>query len=257
MHISHFKPADILKPYIRTFMIIESEHGTENKLLPDTSVVIAFRFRGKITNVDRGAESTLPFSVISGLRTSSRTIRYSKASAALLVIFNEGGASAFFTLPLHELSCISVPLNEILTDGNLNEIGDKLSEAQSHSKRISIVEQLLIDRLGKTRPDLLILRAVREIRAAKGNIKVTDLLADFPVSRDVFEKRFRSIVGTSPKQFSSVVRFKDLIQHYKPEMSLTEAAYLAGYYDQSHFIKDFRAFTGQSPKDFFRSALWW
>jgi hypothetical protein len=46
--IEKYLPADILKPFVKTFMIVESEYGTENKILPDTSIVMAFRFNGRL-----------------------------------------------------------------------------------------------------------------------------------------------------------------------------------------------------------------
>jgi AraC-like DNA-binding protein len=65
------------------------------------------------------------------------------------------------------------------------------------------------------------------------------------------EKRFRQAVGTSPKKFASIVRFKHVIQRYDSGRSLTELAYEAGFYDQAHFIKEFKIFTGDTPEGFF------
>jgi AraC-like DNA-binding protein len=53
------------------------------------------------------------------------------------------------------------------------------------------------------------------------------------------------------------VRLRKVIDTYDPATNLTEAALTAGYFDQAHFIKDFRSFTGQSPQEFFKSPLYW
>jgi AraC-like DNA-binding protein len=58
-------------------------------------------------------------------------------------------------------------------------------------------------------------------------------------------------VGTSPKKFASIVRLKHVIHQYNPDHSLTELAYEAGFYDQAHFIKEFKLFTGATPEKFF------
>jgi len=78
MKIEKFLPADILKPFIKTFMIIESENAMENGILPDTSIVMAFRFRGETDFAERGIKNELPVSMITGLRKSERLINYSK-----------------------------------------------------------------------------------------------------------------------------------------------------------------------------------
>ena len=80
-----------------------------------------------------------------------------------------------------------------------------------------------------------------------------DLAKQLHISQSPLEKRFRKIVGTSPKKFSSIVRFKHTIQYYNPQSSLTELGYEAGFYDQAHFIKEFKKFTGENPESFFSS----
>jgi methylphosphotriester-DNA--protein-cysteine methyltransferase len=63
---------------------------------------------------------------------------------------------------------------------------------------------------------------------------------------------FKHFSGFSPKLFSRIIRFQSALNHYgKKEKKLTEIAYDAGYYDQSHFIQDFKEFSGHSPKEYF------
>jgi transcriptional regulator GlxA family with amidase domain len=104
---------------------------------------------------------------------------------------------------------------------------------------------------------MLILNAVKKIKLAGGDIKIKELTKDLPLSRDPFEKRFRREIGTSPKQFSSVIRIKTFINNYTKSEYLTKAALKAGYYDQAHFIKDFKLFTGKTPRDFLKSSSYW
>jgi AraC-like DNA-binding protein len=255
--MAHFLPSPVLQPYIKTFLILESEHGMVNRILPDTSIVIAFRLRGNVAYCDKGVSHTFPQSVISGIRESSRLIDYAKDSSNLLVIFKEGRAAAFFKEPLHELGSISVSLDYLVQRSKVNAIEEELAAATNNSQRILIVERFLLSELKKTAADLLICEAIQQIRRSKGDIKIKDLLTALPISRDPFEKRFRRITGTSPKHFSVIVRLKNLIDTYSGSTSLTEAAYAAGYYDQAHFIKDFKAFTGQAPLDFFKAPPEW
>jgi AraC-like DNA-binding protein len=77
-------------------------------------------------------------------------------------------------------------------------------------------------------------------------------MEELHVSQSPLEKRFREAVGTSPKKFASIVRFKNLIRDRAPGSSLVELAYEGGFYDQSHFIKEFKNFTGDTPESYFK-----
>jgi AraC-like DNA-binding protein len=255
--MAQFLPSPVLQPYVKTFLILESEHGMVNRILPDTAIVIAFRLRGQVSFSDNGDTQTLPQSVISGIRESSRLVDYGAGTANLLIIFKEGGAAAFFNEPLHELGSISVSLDYLIERSKVNAIEEELAVADNNNQRILIVERFLLSELKKTQRDLLVCEAIQQIMRSKGDIKIKDLLSGLPISRDPFEKRFRKITGTSPKHFSVIVRLKNLIDTYSGAVSLTDAAYSAGYYDQAHFIKDFRAFTGQAPLDFFKTPPQW
>ncbi|WP_205513420.1 helix-turn-helix domain-containing protein [Longitalea arenae] len=252
-----YLPSPLLQPYIKHFLFIEYEQGMVNRILPDTSIVIAFRLRGQVSYSDNGIVHDFPVSVISGIRESSRLVDYAQNSANLLVIFKEGGAAAFFKEPLHELGSISTSLDNLIHRSKVNALEEQLAAADNNQQRISMVEQFLLSELKKTSFDLLVNEAIHQIKEAKGNIKIKEILSALPISRDPFEKRFRKITGTSPKHFAAIIRLKNLIENYSSRVNLTDAAYSAGYYDQAHFIKDFRAFTGQTPHDFFKTPPLW
>ena len=84
---------------------------------------------------------------------------------------------------------------------------------------------------------------------------MNELVSGLHVSQSVLEKRFRQVVGASPKKFASIVRFKHTINTYDRNKSLTDLGYEAGFYDQAHFIKEIRHFTGDSPETFFNGRL--
>ncbi|QDK78328.1 helix-turn-helix domain-containing protein [Spirosoma sp. KCTC 42546] len=257
MNTERFLPVDRLRPFVKTFMIIESEQGMVNKLLPGTSIVMAFRYKGNVRYAEGTGKAPMPTAVITGLRNSLRLVDYAQQTATLLVIFNEGGASALFKESLHELFGLSAALDELIPRRTVSKLEERLAEANSNQQRVTIVEQFLLSRLHETSTDLLIRKAIQHIQLSKGTVRIHELLADLPISQDPFEKRFRRMVGTSPKQFSRIVRLRSVINQYSPAQSLTETAHQAGYFDQAHFIKDFRTFTGQVPHLFFQSGGYW
>lgn len=238
-------------------MIISSEYGMENHLLPDTSVVMAFRLCGRISFREGGMENSIPRSVVTGLRNSSRWISYSEQTAALLVVFNEGGAAAFLKEPVHELFGLHIPAELLVSGNKSHETEEKLAGAVNDQQRLAIVERFLLSQFNENQEDKLIRLSIQKIKSANGIIKIKDLITELPVSRDPFEKRFRKITGASPKQFSGIIRLRHVIENHSQEMTLTETAHSAGYFDQAHFIKDFKSFTGQTPKAFFDCPSFW
>jgi AraC-like DNA-binding protein len=250
-------PAPLLQPFISEYKIIETDAARINKILPNTSVTMAFRIRGKNLNVLNGENHRLPEIVVSGLQKSPRLIGYEDNTAALIVLFKAAGAAAFFREPLHRLFTQSVSLDDLITPSETRSIYDQLSEAEKDEERVAIVEQFLIGMIHKPEADPLVTAALQQINHQNGFVKIKDLADQLCISKDAFEKRFRKVVGASPKHFATIVRMSSIIRQTRGRDELLNAAFEAGFFDESHFIKAFRQFTGQSPTDFARSVPAW
>ncbi|HVU97436.1 MAG TPA: AraC family transcriptional regulator [Puia sp.] len=253
MRLQRFHPANALQPFIREFVLIETDEATDSLVIPDTSLAMSLRYRGLIMR----AEETLPGIVISGLRRSVRQFAYAPQTANFLIIFKEGGISGFTRMPANEYFDQSVSAENLFLRQDLERLQEQMAEADTDSERVRRAEAFLLGHLVNPEQDALISNAVRLIRQHNGIIRIDKLASSLYLSKDPFEKRFRRLVGSTPKQYASIIRLRGLIQNFPSYSSLTEASYEAGYFDQSHFIKDFRLFTGRSPKEFFQSSRFW
>jgi AraC-like DNA-binding protein len=256
MDLQKFLPAIALQPFVREFVLIETAEAIESMVIPDTSLVMSLRYRGKVMNAAAENES-LPDIVISGLRRSVRHFAYERQTANFLVIFKEGGVNAFTRIPANELFDQAVSAGNLFRQSALGPLLEQLTAATTDAERVRLVNTFLLGHLVNTKQDALIGNAVQLIRQHNGIIRIDQLASSLYLSKDPFEKRFRGLVGSTPKQYASIVRLRGLIQNYPSYSSLTEASYEAGYFDQSHFIKDFRHFTGRSPREFFQSSNFW
>ena len=252
-----FIPSINLQPYIKIFHVIESDRVMENVIIPDTAIVMAIRFKGIVSVKENGIESSLPNAALSGLRHAPRVIKYSPKSGNVLIIFHLGGPAAFFREPLHELSGLSLPVYFFENFKDVNDLTERLLYAETNVERIRIVEEVLVSKLKRNIIDPLVLHAAQQIKSNQGNTRINELIETLNISRDAFEKRFRQTIGTTPKQFSNITRIRSLIDRAKDHKTLTELAYSYGYFDQSHFIKDFKLFTGQAPSHFFKGPRFW
>lgn len=251
MKFETYIPCDILQPYVQSFAIQEAAIQSTYQIIPDTSLVIGFQYKGRLSQVKNKTEIPLSISGVSGLADHHKTFKNAADTGTVLVFFKEAGAAPFFRQPLHELFRESVSLDNFMLRSELFLLEEQLAEAKTDAKRIASVEQFLINRMRNTAPDQLVLAALALIHKRKGNIRIKELADQLFTSQSPLEKRFRQAVGASPKKFASIVRLKNVIAQYDASNSLTSLGYEAGFYDQAHFIKEFKAFTGEAPEQFF------
>lgn len=257
MQLIQHPPSEELRPYIKSYKIVESPRRITNRVLPQTSFSMVIRYRGEISCLNGANGRPLEPAIFSGLQRSARIIHYSPGTSAIIIVFTETGLPAFFRRPLHELFGRSVPLEEVFTTPEVAALQDQFTASRSHARRIESLERFLMQKLTGVRNDKLISIAIDRIYATGGNIRIKALIKELYVSQDTFEKRFRKTTGATPKQFSHIVKMNSAISRYKSVPRFADLAFENGYYDQSHFNKDFKLFTGQTPTDFFQSPRFW
>jgi AraC-like DNA-binding protein len=251
MRVEVIAPSPRLAPFVRQFTVVEAQEETTRVLVPDGGIVIGFRYSGSSSLIENGAATRLPNATFAGMRDTVRHMRTSAGGGVVLAVFHEGGAAPFLAPPLHELFGASLALDALLPRGDIEEVNSRVEEATDLVERVKVVEEFLLARQALRRPDPVVAAAVRAIRAAPGTIRIGPLAAHLGFSQDRLEKRFRRSVGASPKQLASILRLRRAVDSYRPGASLTRLAADAGYFDQSHFIREFRSVTGKAPQEFF------
>lgn len=254
MNVERHLPGDSLKPYVQSILVQESTDDEQKSIMPITSVVTTFRLRGSQSFLNGRDREALPPMSVSGLRTTARTITYEKGTLAVVVFFREGAASGLLRMPIHELLGLNASLGDILRREDTAALEEQLDAARTNRARVASIQRFLLSALAGSTSDPLVEEALRLITSHRGRLRVAELVARLPISLDAFEKRFRRLVGMSPKQFSSIVRIRSTIDRHGSGASLTAAALDAGFFDQAHFTREFKRFTGRTPRDYFRSA---
>lgn len=211
MTIEKFEPNTYLRPFVKAYLVIEMNEAGVNRVLPDTSLALALCYKGKVNQLTPAYSLPLPTVAISGLRKSARLLNYAAGTGTIITIFREAGATAFFGSPLHELFEQSVSLDNLIPRQKMIELTEQCAEASDNVQRINVIERFLCSLLNPYKTDSLISASLRQIHAAKGMVGIKKMAENLFISQDAFEKRFRKIVGTSPKKFSSIVRMRYLI----------------------------------------------
>lgn len=252
MKFDRHLPTERLKPYIKYFVVSENELENEYKVFPTSGLVIGFQYKGKLATIKDNTESKLTSAGITGISDSYKIFKNSVDIGTILVYFTETGFTHFASHPAYELFNLSLSLDTVFDKNRLNEVEEKLSVATTDKQRVKIVEQFLLSQLKDIQTDKLIVEAVKLIYQNNGNIRIKELNEKLFISQSPFEKRFRKIVGTTPKKFALIVRFNSVLDNLNNTKSLTEICYENNFFDQAHFIKDFKQFTGDTPENFKR-----
>lgn len=247
----HF-PTERLKSYIKYFVVSEYDIENEYKVFPSMGLVIGFQYKGLLATIKDNIANKLTSAGITGISDSYKIFKNSTNIGTILIYFTEIGFTHFASHPANELFNLSLSLDDIFDKNSINEVGEKLTEATTDKQRIKIVEQFLLSQLKDIQEDKLIIEAVNLIYQSQGAIRIKDLNEKLIISQSSFEKRFRRIVGTTPKKFASIVRFNTVLNNLSTNKTLTEICYENNFFDQAHFIKDFKQFTGDTPENFKR-----
>lgn len=245
-------PSERLKPYIKYFVISENILGNTYKIFPSTNLVIGFQYRGQLSAVKNNTETNLAAAGITGISDSVKIYKNSAGIGTVLVFFTEVGLAFFASCPANELFNQSISLDNIFIRQKISDTEEKLVLAETDKQRIQIIEQFLISQLKDIQSDKLIIEAVKLIYESKGAMKISDLGKKLFISQSPLEKRFRKLVGTSPKKFASIVRFNIVLNDISRSKLLMEICYENNFFDQAHFIKDFKQYTGDTPENFKR-----
>lgn len=247
-----YKPCAALSPYIEAIIHLQSDEEISYHTLPQTSVVMAFHYQNRMFVKDGVSERQLMKSGLFGLHNAYKTFRNEANVAMLLVPFTATGAYAFFGFPMHELFCNSYALDQVMPGHVVRHAEEQIMQSSTIEDKVQAVEQLLYNRLQHRKQDLVVMDAVRQIKESGGALRIKDLAGNLYISESRLEKRFRTVVGAAPKKFASIVRVRQIITAHQQDCSFTKAAYNAGYFDQAHFTRDFKAFTGVTPNRFFK-----
>ena len=244
-------PCNRLLPYVKHLVISENENAATYKVLPDTGLVIGFQYKGKLGYIENGREIALASTGITGLRDRYRMFSNTPGVGSVLVVFREHGAARFLRAPLHELFNESTSLEHFFNRSALLELEERLTLALDDLTKIRLVEEFLINQLNERPTDLLVSRALEYIHQTKGTIRMSELADLLNTSASPLEKRFRKEVGASPKKFAAIVRARNVLMAME-RGNQRYAEYLSAYYDQAHFIKDFKKFAAVTPEQYLK-----
>jgi AraC-like DNA-binding protein len=243
----------ILHQYLESIKVYNFRKDLDVQLHPKGIFELVFQSKSCFyhnTSYSSGWEIR-PSSFIGGLHNRTYNVRsLGNNDYCIAVEFKPNAARHFIPYKLHYFQNALIDISEIWGNPAI-ELSQRLTSEKLISKKIELIESFLVDqfRVQKISP---IDESINAIKAANGFIEANELASKANLSNAHFRKRFKDEIGISPGQYCKIIRMNSSLNLIikEPQRSLTELTYLLGYFDQSHFIKDFKSITGFSPKCF-------
>lgn len=226
-------------------------HAKE-RILPDGRMALVIHLGEDRLRLYESKDSdrfrTVRGSMVTGAHADYHVIDTDCQQFMVGVHFKPGRAFPFFALPADELSGYHAPLDE-LWGVQASALRERLLEASGPAPRFRILDQLLLSKLQRSAPGhpavaFALKRFQEPTRPSLAEVRTMSGL-----SERRFIEVFRAEVGLTPKVFCRILRFQDALKCLEARQALSWAqlALCCGYYDQAHFIHDFRAFCGLNP----------
>jgi AraC-like DNA-binding protein len=236
-------PRAPLTPYVRCFWAL-SAHACvplPHRVLPDGCLDI-------LVDLGPGARQGRARLQVVGAMRSASVVPLSGEVCFLGIRFQPGGAHSLLRLPLHELTDGQLDLG-VLWPREAREWEERLLEARGLAQRLALLEELLLCRLAPEGLDGALAQAVRLILASHGQLRIDALEEALGVGSRQLERRFREAVGLTPKVLCRISRMRHAVAllQARPATPGADLALAAGYFDQAHLVREFRALTGLTP----------
>lgn len=191
----------------------------------------------------------------SGIRNNYITIPSGRDSEMFIINFHKGKAYPFVEMPLNELTDYVVDGELVMTSEILN-MREALLSLVFVKQKFLFAENHLLKMFGhKLVTNPFVDYAVNHILQMPNQISIERLSEKVGFSQKHFIKIFKENVGMTPKSYLKIIRFQKAIQEIEQNRTAnwTSVAFESGYYDQAHFINDFRNFSGLTPTEFLKS----
>jgi len=256
-----FLPSEILRPYLKNYTVVTIDSDlTDEVFYPSgyVDLVINISNGTAATTIDGRKRETPGVEVLGHLTMPSR-LTVSKGTSVLIARIYPFASSLFFPNPISDFTNYATDAYGIFSR-EINDFYDSLMETNSNAQKVDALDRFLVGKLVKNEKQFRKTAIIREICNhinLKGEAFSSKALStSFGISERYIEKLFTGMVGIAPTALYSVFRFnKSLGLVLSSRLKLTSIAYDCGYFDQAHFIKEFRKFTGITPFDARASLL--
>jgi AraC-like DNA-binding protein len=259
MRLQNITPHPLLKDYISKLWIFESSGRVPDSdmklIVPNGLIKLVIPFRNGLSGTMEGwSHLSKEHSItLIGMTDIPSVVEAESDEPAgtIGVEFSPVGAYRVFHLPQSEIRNQIHPLENVL--GKVaKELEEKIGNAKTVEGKVALLQEFFIRQLQQKSSDEIFDHCISRIISSKGKQSISELERSTGYSARWLNMKFTEKVGVSPKNLASIVRFQQFYQAWitSSERDFFKDDFYDYYYDQSHFIKDFKRFTGLAPRKF-------
>ena len=247
-------PLDKFIESIFHFKHFSPDHSIE-RVVPTGHIFLLFELDGIPRNTfDNGTlkpNATFNKVWISGMHKNYLSISAPQDSEMFVIQFKPSGGHPFFHVPIDELNDRVVSAQEILGDGIL-DLREKILEKSTSNEKFALAENWLKSRFESSKTPNTELLSTLDQLANKPLSDHKTIVESYPKTQKHLIAQFKKYCGLTPKVLHRIFRFNEILQQIneKKEINWSQIAHQCGYTDQSHFIKEFKEFSGFNPQKF-------
>ena len=260
MRYWRLKPDVRLRPWILCYWMVEPDPETAPSvstinpdklqlLIPDGHSEIVFMFAGSFTrwNIDEpDKRAQMAASYVIGGRSKSVFTQSTGGLRLAGVKLDPRALRALIGMPLSEFRDLTIAFTDLGVTA-LSELEERLANLRIVDQLANVFDQFFLrrmtDEIGQKNA---VSHLLERIRATRGSQSILQWAREHRVDPRTLERRFVAQMGTAPKQFARIERFKHSYHRLGTQPG-KERSYLEPYYDESHFNREFRQFLGMSP----------
>lgn len=246
-----------LQPFVKLIWSMESDLPSVEegpmRILPDCCVEIVFHYKDAYTSTfSDGSQQLQSRSFVVTQMKSFMEIQSTGTTGFISIRFSATGAYLFFGIPMKDIAGSSTDLTNAW--GPIaHEIEDRIQNCHSNTERVSVIQHYLYIQATKSYTlNKTISFCLNEIARTNGQLPMSNLAKTAGVSNRQLLRQFDQYVGMSPKEFARIVKFNGALQYMagNSSASMIHTAHTCGYYDQAHFIRDFKEYAGLTPTEY-------
>lgn len=230
------------------------DHSIE-RVVPTGHISIIFELDGMSRNTFNNdtlkPNKTFSKVWISGMHKKYISISAHQKSEMFVIQFKPFGAYPFFHFPVQELTERIVSAEEIFGNEILN-LREEILGGEMSEEKFDIAEKWLKVKFQQDKtPSIELLRIMTELQT-ESVVNYGKIVANYSKTQKHLIDQFKKYVGLTPKYYQRILRFNEILQqiHQSEKIEWSQVAYQCEYSDQSHFIKEFKHFSGINPQKF-------
>lgn len=251
-----YQPRSPLSRFVEFFWMREGDNLSvvQTRLLPIGTMELVINLNeDSIPLFDRQSriqQGSTNGAMLCGTHSESFIIRDANKISVMGVHFKAGGGAVFFDLPVSELYNERISLNRVWKT-RASELRDRLLQHSSPERRFWVLEQFLMQMMRSPDDHPVVNFALQQFQKS-ANLTISAVIEQTGLSARYFNQLFRNQVGITPKLFCRIQRFQNALDMMlvKTPVDWMEIVLTCGYFDQAHFIHDFRAFADCTPTEY-------